>query len=171
MKRSGYMAIVALLVFVAGFSTSAAGADPQIEKEVKAFLDDYAKAYEKKDLAAVMAMVAPDANVVVVDPGPKGRYVGPEQIKKSFENDFGQFKSMTSKYTWISVGAKGDLAWFAAESMSAVDMGEDKFNVPARWTGLLEKRQGKWLLIQSHFSVVEPEMEPEPESETEKKPK
>ena len=30
----------------------------------------------------------------------------------------------------------------------------DKFNVPARWTGLLEKRQGKWLLIQSHFSVV-----------------
>jgi uncharacterized protein (TIGR02246 family) len=159
---------MALLIFVTVSITPAKAADPQIEKEVKEFLENYSKAYEKKDLAAVMAMIAPDANVVFVDPGPKGRYVGPDQIKKSYENDFAQFKSLITKYTWVSVAGKGDLAWFAADSISAVDMGEEKLNVPARWTGLLEKRQGKWLLIQSHFSVVEPDMEPEPEPE--KKP-
>lgn len=168
MKRSGYLALMALLIFVTVSITPAKAADPQIEKEVKEFLENYSKAYEKKDLAAVMAMIAPDADVVFVDPGPKGRYVGPDQIKKSYEDDFMQFKSLSTKYTWVSVAGKGDLAWFAADSISAVDMGEEKLNVPARWTGLLEKRQGKWLLIQSHFSVVEPEMEPE--AEPEKKP-
>ncbi|MBI5251679.1 MAG: nuclear transport factor 2 family protein [Desulfomonile tiedjei] len=168
MRRSGCVALAALLILIAVSTASAKGADPQTETEVKAFLDNYALAYEKKDFAAITAMIAPDADVVFVDPGPKGRYVGPEQIKKSYENDFTQFKSLSTKYTWISVGAKGDLAWFTAESISAVDMGEEKLNVPARWTGLLEKRQGKWVLIQSHFSVVEPEMEPEPEPE--KKP-
>ncbi len=168
MKRSGYLALVALLIFVTVSITPTNAADPQIEKEVKEFLENYSKAYEKKDLPAIMAMIAPDANVVFVDPGPKGRYEGPDQIKKSYENDFMQFKSLVTKYTWVLVAGKGDLAWFAADSISAVDMGEEKLNVPARWTGLLEKRQGKWLLIQSHFSVVEPEMEPEPEPE--KKP-
>jgi hypothetical protein len=47
-----------------------------------------------------------------------------------------------------------------------VDLGDEKFNLPARWSGLLEKRQGKWLLIQSHYAVVEPE--PELEAEPEK---
>ena len=162
------MLFTVLLIFIAVSIASAKAADPQIEKEVKEFMENYSKAYENKDLNAIMAMIAPDADVVFVDPGPKGRYVGTDQIKKSYENDFSQFKSLSTKYTWISISSKGDLAWFVAESMSSVDMGEDKINVPARWSGLLEKRQGKWLLIQSHFSVVEPEMEAEPEPE--KKP-
>jgi ketosteroid isomerase-like protein len=168
MRRINLAALLALLLFAVASIAIAKGADPQIEKEVKEFLENYSKAYEKKDLTAIMAMIAPDAEIVFVDPGPKGLYVGQEQIKKSYENDFAQFKSLSTKYTWTSVGAKGDLAWFSAESISAVDIGEEKLNVPARWTGLLEKRQGKWLLIQSHFSVVEPDMEPEPEPE--KKP-
>lgn len=168
MRRSRFVALAALLVFIGVSTVFAKASDPQIEKEVKEFLDKYAVAYEKKDLTAIMAMIAPDADVVFVDPGPKGLYKGTEQIKKSYENDFSQFKSMSTKYTGVMIGGKGDLAWFVAESMSAVDMGEEKFNVPARWSGLLEKRDGKWLLIQSHFSVVEPDMEPEPEAE--KKP-
>jgi ketosteroid isomerase-like protein len=157
----------ALISIIAVMSIAwAKGPDPQIEKEVKQFLDDYMKAYEKKDLAGVMAMVAPDDNVVFVDPGPKGRYVGPEQIKKSYEQDFAQFKSLATKYTWTSIDGKGDLAWFVTELTSEVDLGDEKFSLPARWSGLLEKRQGKWLLIQSHYAVVEPE--PELEAEPEK---
>jgi uncharacterized protein (TIGR02246 family) len=169
MRRNHIAALLTLVIFAVASIAFAKVADPQIEKEVKEFLDNYSKAYEKKDLAAIMAMIAPDAEVVFVDPGPKGLYVGTDQIKKSYENDFAQFKSLSTKYTSVSVGAKGDLAWFAAESVSAVELGDEKLNVPARWTGLLEKREGKWMLIQSHFSVVEPDIESEPEPE--KKPK
>lgn len=135
------------------------GPQTQVEKEVKDFLDAYARAYEKKDVAAIMAMIAPDPWVVFVETAANGRYVGPEAIKKSYEAEFGQFKSAETKYTWVSVRSKGDVAWFVAEEMSVVDLGDEKLDLPARWSGVLEKRDGKWLLVQSHFSFSD--LEPE----------
>jgi hypothetical protein len=29
---------------------------------------------------------------------------------------------------------------------------KEKTTVPAQWSGVLEKRGGKWLIVQSHFS-------------------
>ena len=40
-----------------------------------------------------------------------------------------------------------------------MDLGDEKLDLPARWSGVLEKRGGKWLLVQSHFSFSD--LEPE----------
>ncbi len=151
------MRFAAALLLVSFVSVSAFAADPpaQIEKEVKDWLDAYAKAYEKKDLNALMSMIAPDASTVSVDSGPEGRHVGADAIKKAYQAEFGQIQSVVLKYTWLSASAKGDLAWFATELTAKVDLGKEKFAVPGRWTGVLEKRGGKWLLVLSHFSYTD----------------
>ncbi len=153
-------AALILLTFV---SASAFAADPptQIEKEVKDWLNAYAKAYEKKDLNALMSMIAPDATTVFVDSDPQGRHVGADAIKNAYQTEFGQIQSVVLEYTWLSASSKGDLAWFATELTAKVDLGKEKFQVPGRWTGVLEKRGGKWLIIQSHFSYTASDEEEE----------
>jgi hypothetical protein len=101
-----------------------------------------------------MSMIAPDASTVFVDSDPQGRHVGPDAIKNAYQAEFGQTQSVVLEYTWLSAGSKGDLAWFATELTAKVDLGKEKFQVPGRWTGVLQKREGKWMMIMSHFSYT-----------------
>jgi ketosteroid isomerase-like protein len=148
------LAVALLLVAIA--SVSAWAAEPtQIEKEVKDWLTAYAKAYEKKDLNALMSMIGPEA--VFIDSSPQGKYIGADPIKNAYQNEFTQIESVVMEPTWLTASTKGDQAWFAADLTAKVDLGKEKFVIPGRWTGVLEKRGGKWVIILSHFSYTAPE--------------
>ena len=91
-------------------------------------------------------------NVIFVYPGPEGLHVGRSQIKAVLERDFSRFLSATIDYTSISVGSRNDVAWFASEWVATVDLGDRKRTIPARWTAVLERQNGNWLFVQSHFT-------------------
>ncbi|MGO9569498.1 MAG: YybH family protein [Desulfomonilaceae bacterium] len=150
-----------LVLMVSLAAVTLVQADAKTEQEVKDFLAQYEAAYSKKDLGALMKLIAPGAEVVFFEADEKGRYVGPDQIKAAYENSLKHVKSIKGDYKWTSVGSKGDVAWFATEVLFNVDTGEDKFKQLGRWTGVLEKKDGKWLLLQSHFSFPEQEGPPE----------
>jgi ketosteroid isomerase-like protein len=155
---------LSLCVLVAAVPSVMAGkADPQIEKAVKEFLDRHAKAYESKDVAGIMALIAADEDVVFIDADSEKPVMGPAAIKAAYEREFSQIKSATLKYTSTWIGGKGDAAWFSAQCAVSVDTGEEKITLPAHWSGVLEKRDGKWLLVQSHLSFPMPEPPPEEE--------
>jgi len=152
MKLVRLAVAVLLLVFV---SVPLLAAEPtQIEKEVKDWLNAYSKAYEKKDLNTLMSMIAPGNSAVFIDSSPQGRYIGADAIKKAYEAEFPQIQSVAMEPTWVTASTKGDLAWFAADMTAKVDLGKEKFVVPGRWTGVLEKQGGKWIIILSHFSYT-----------------
>jgi ketosteroid isomerase-like protein len=161
MKRALPIMLLLVLIVTAVGAITFVQADAKTDQEVKDFLTQYEAAYEKKDVGALMKLIAPGAEVVFFEADEKGRYVGPDQIKAAYENSLKQVKSIKGEYKWTSVGSKGDVAWFATEVSFNVDTGEDKFQQLGRWTGVLEKRNGKWLLLQSHFSFPEQEGPPE----------
>jgi uncharacterized protein (TIGR02246 family) len=161
MKRALPIMLLLVLIVTAAGAIILANADAKTDQEVKDFLTQYEAAYEKKDLGALMNLIAPEATVVFFEADEKGRYVGPDQIKAAYENSLKQVKSIKGEYKWTSVGSKGDVAWFATEVLFNVDTGEDKFKQLGRWTGVLEKKDGKWLLVQSHFSFPEQDGPPE----------
>ncbi len=146
-----------LLFMVISISALAAEPAGQIQKDVQDWLNAYAKAYEKKDLNALMSMIAPEASTVFVDSGPEGRHIGADAIKKAYQAEFNQIQSVVMEYSWLFANAKGELAWFATELTAKVDLGKEKFSVPGRWTGVLEKREGKWMIVLSHFSYTAPD--------------
>jgi ketosteroid isomerase-like protein len=157
MKRAISVMLFLALIMTAVGAISFALADAKTDQEVKDFLAQYEAAYEKKDLGAIMKMIAPGAEVVFFEADEKGRYVGAGEIKSAYENSLKQVKSIKGEYKWTSVGSKGDVAWFATEVLFNVDIGQDKFKQLGRWTGVLEKKNGKWLLVQSHFSFPDQE--------------
>ena len=146
------LSIAAAMIIVA---TTFAAADSKTDREIKDFLARYQAAYSKKDVDAIMKMIAPEAGVVFFEADEKGRYVGQDQIRAAYEGSLKEVRSVKGEYKWTSVGSRDDVGWFATEVIFDVDTGEDKFRQMGRWSGVLEKKGGKWLLIQSHFSFPE----------------
>ncbi len=68
----------------------------EVEKEVRSFLEAYAKAYEKKDLNTIMAMLSPDPTIVFVDADNQTSVTGQAKIKELYEQDF--FESWICKH-------------------------------------------------------------------------
>ncbi len=153
MARSMLIAVsLALCLSLSAFAGES-GIDPQKAKEVKHFLDRQMQAFADRDLKALVGMLAPDASVVMLGNGPDDRWVGPAAIKKAYESQISQYQSETIKLTGTSIGAKGDVAWFATQARVVSTTKTDRQRkLRINWTGVLEKRKGKWLLVQSHFS-------------------
>src|SRR5208337_4563947 len=159
MKRTFSMTLF-LVLTVSLAAVTFVRADAKTEQEVKDFLTQYGAAYDKKDVGALMRMIVPEESVVFFEADEKGRYVGPNQIRAAYEDNLNPVKSVKSEYKRTSVGSKDDVAWFATEVLYNVDTGKEKFKELGRWTGVLEKKNGKWLLIQSHFSFPPEEESP-----------
>ncbi len=166
------------LVFVLCLTLLAAGAArvgadaSQIDKEVKELTAKFLSAYEKKDLAQVMALFAKDSNVVVIDNSPGGRHVGAAEIENAFEREFAETAKVTMKSEWTSVGKQGNVAWFSSELTAKMTSPEENLTIPIRWSGVLSKREGKWLIVMTHFSFISPDEEgPKPKDGEVPKPK
>ena len=91
-------------------------------------------------------------------PDSKSTIVGFDHFQKYAEEIFfdPRFTAIDSiiKDLRVNLSAGGDVAWF---SCLLDDYGEWDGRKNAwencRWTGVLEKRDGAWLLVQEHFSL------------------
>ena len=157
-------AVGALIVLLTGTWAQAAKPDAQTEAEVKAALEGYAKAYAARDIKGVMDLIAPEAETAFTGcEGGESLLLGLDQVKTGHEHDFSEAKSIRTECSPLVIGAKGDVAWFSARLVLHWDTGTKKLLYAGRWTGVLEKRDGKWLFVQSHFSLPA-EGQPEPEA-------
>lgn len=112
---------------------------------------------KNKDLTLLHSVIANDSTFLEVDPDNK--------VVKGF-NDFRKaekfWMSPDFKALWfeirdltINFSKSGDVAWFFG---MLSDMNEWKGQpanwVNARWTGVLEKRNDQWVIVQMHFSYA-----------------
>ncbi len=110
-----------------------------------------------KDKELLFSCFAHDPELFWFSPRDDGTVHGFESFKDLTENFFMQddFKAVgfEIKDLKINFSRSGEVAWFHARL--------DDFNTwkgqPAnwddiRWTGVLEKRDGRWVIVQMHFS-------------------
>lgn len=109
----------------------------------------------KKDFDLFFQTIADDSNFVSVTPYNRVKF-GINDVKK--DNAFWgspHFKAIRHEVRdfKIQFSSSGDVAWFYC----VVDDFNEWKGEPAnwenvRWTGVLEKRNGKWRVVQQHFS-------------------
>jgi hypothetical protein len=112
-----------------------------------------------KDTTALYSTVAHDDNLFWFSPSDAGNISGYKAFVDLTENFFmlDDFKAVGHevKDLYIGLSQSGDAAWWHCRL--------DDFNEwkgkPAnwedvRWTGVLEKREGKWVIVQMHFSFA-----------------
>jgi uncharacterized protein (TIGR02246 family) len=144
-----------LLLAVAG-STSATEPAKTAVTQVRAVMDQLAKAWQAKDMAAVTRIVAHDPDMIWIGTDAAERWVGWEQLKASSERQFAALEKVkvTAHDRVVTVSQGGDAAWvFELWDMDVVSGGQPAKIKDLRSTFVLEKRQGHWLLVQGHISI------------------
>lgn len=131
--------------------------DIEAEKaQVKTVVDQIAQAMEAEDVEAISAIVAHDADMVNFGTDATERWVGWDTLKASIEEQFAAFdnQQVSVRDQVIKVGSGGNAAWFSEIMDWSLDAGGEMVSLEGmRASGVLEKRDGKWIIVQMHFSV------------------
>jgi len=128
-------------------------ADSKTETAVMNVMNQFAEAFAKRDLNAVLSLLAPDPDVVFMGTGGDEKRIGLAEIKALFERDFSQFEDASLKIGWHSVSAAGSVAWVVADLILHANTGVSEISLRVRSTTVLEWRGDRWLIVQFHSSL------------------
>ena len=125
-------------------------ADP--ESVIRALVD----ANAARDLDGMSRLMAHDDDATGYTIGGR-KYVGWPELERDIRDEFAFVEKLEMPITDLKVWTKGDLAWFAMELdyIRYVNEGGRLHHtvIPLRESGVLEKRQGRWLLVSWHESL------------------
>ncbi|MGH7233245.1 MAG: nuclear transport factor 2 family protein [Nitrospiraceae bacterium] len=113
------------------------------------------RANADKDLATMQAFMAPDPDTISYTIGGR-KYVGWSDFARDMQLEFDSVERLDIPILNLTVWTRADTAWFAME----LDYIRYEFRkktertvLPLRETGVLERRDGKWILVAWHESV------------------
>ncbi len=134
--------------------------DIEAEKaSVQSVLDRWLQANRDKDIESYMKIFAPDEDIVNL--GVSGeRWIGWEALKERTMRSYDAIDKIdfSIRDRVIKVHASGKVAWFfLALDINFIFQGEAISVEKVRLTGVLEKRDENWVVVQSHASVPAPE--------------
>ncbi len=127
--------------------------DGQTYSDLKAALDEWADSYIRRDIRRLLSCIAPDDDVVMYGTGADEKRMGLNAIRTQAERDWAQTDASAFVLKAPAISSSGTVAWASADLSFAVEAGGQKTAFPGRFTGVFEKRAGKWLVVQAHFSL------------------
>jgi len=166
MRVFGWMALAGLFLVtsssfpVMGAPRSAAGADAGRSADkaaVKKVIEASIGWALHKDKALLYESVAQDSAFFIFHPDSASTIVGFDAfrglVERVFMNDAFKATGFEIKDLAVNLSETGTVAWFHAYLDDHGEWrGKPSSWVNARWTGVLEKRDGKWVIVQMHFS-------------------
>lgn len=160
MKR---MKVIIAIMIAATLSACAPGGEkcPPVDmekelSEIRFVLEQYELAREREDFATVEHLWAEEADIVLFGTVGNEQLVGIEAIKKAMSRQFNEFENTLINISeqMIRINEAGTVAWFSEVlDYSFIYMGEHMIFEGMRFTGVLEKKEDKWKLVQGHLSV------------------
>lgn len=122
------------------------------ESVIRALVD----ANAARDLDGMSRLMAHDDDATGYTIGGR-KYVGWPELERDIRDEFAFVEKLEMPITDLKVWTKDDLAWFAMELdyIRYVNEGGQLHHtvIPLRESGVLEKRQGQWLLVSWHESL------------------
>ena len=112
---------------------------------------------KEKDIDLLYSVIANDSNYVEVDPGDrvvKG-FQDFNKAEKFWMNDSFKAISYNIRDLCINFSESLDVAWFFCYLDDINEWnGQPASWMNTRWTGVLEKRDNRWVIVQMHFSFA-----------------
>jgi ketosteroid isomerase-like protein len=160
--QAGALLILALpFSFMAGYQITAETPESVLQAVIRA--------NSEKDLATLEKHVAKDPDLLVYTVGGR-KYVGWNDVAKAMQEEFDMADRLDVTITDIHVWQRGDVAWFAMElnynRLEGNGQGQKSMVLPLRDTGVLERRNGRWLLVSLHESLQAAAVEAETVSDS-----
>jgi len=158
MRISRICGIALVGAALSGAVLDACAPSPPDEKAVieKTIRDNIGWALTKDRPLAESTMVH-DESLFIFNPTSEST-IGWSQLVKNFDFWMDPRFKATKCEIWdmrIGVSRSGDVAWWSCMLNDLAEWdGKPTGWKDTRWTGVLEKRDGKWLIVQMHFSFA-----------------
>lgn len=109
-----------------------------------------------KDTILLYSIMAKDTNLFIFHPDSASTVIGFDNFKKLSSiwlNAKFKATDFKVKNLRINISKSGDVAWYSCNLDDHALWGEEQIGWDnVRWTGVLEKRNGVWIIVQMHFS-------------------
>jgi len=159
MKKNVLLIFVSALVLFGCTPEKQEIVNIQQEKDaIKLVLEKYAIANENQDMDMIEDIWCPSERIVSFGTVSGEKMVGWQSIKNAVESQFSRFSDTFISYRdqIIEINDAGNTAWFSEIiNYNFIMDGEAHSYEGLRYTGVLVKKDGKWLLVQTHMSVPE----------------
>lgn len=150
--------IAAALVILLGITVGAlhlhaqANAAADDKAAIQALYNDYNDAFMKKDVDKIMSFYAP--NIFAFDAVPPREYPTWDAYKKDYATFFAAFPGpITSAINEVHTTVVGSVAYtHAIDDATYILPNGTKTRMVVRFTDVLRKSTGKWLIVQEHVS-------------------
>ena len=137
------------------------GCAPKVDLEaekakVKEVLDLSIKASETEDMELLSKVYAHDSDIISIGTAEDERLVGWNSLKELMQRQFDSTETTkTSVHNQvIKVNNTGTTAWFSEVINWELIVEEQTVTIDGlRATGVLEKRDGNWVIVQIHYSL------------------
>lgn len=137
---------------------SAQKVDINAEKaKVKLVVDEFYKIFETKDMNLLSSIVAHDSDMVNYGINANLIFVGWNALRDSLTKMLSVMDKtkMNIKNQVINVDPTGNVAWFSEMCDMDLEYAGHPMQINGqRYTGVLAKRNGNWVIVQFHHSVT-----------------
>jgi hypothetical protein len=117
------------------------------------------RANAEKDLATMSQLMAHDDDCINYTIGGR-KYVGWSKLETDLQEEFETVASLEIPIHKLTVWTRGEIAWFTMEIDYIRYLGQGANQIlhvlPLRETGVLERRNGSWILVAWHESFRNP---------------
>lgn len=154
MSRSVLM-IFGMMAVASCVALMPARASSSDEAAIKALEAQFAKAFNAKDIDAIMKVYVPDDSLLVFDVVPPRQYTGAKAYRKDWESFLGMFKGPVKfELNDLHVFASGATGYgYSIQHVSGTDTKGQPFDLTVRVTDGYRKVNGRWLIGHEHISV------------------
>jgi hypothetical protein len=148
------------LLSLFGAASSALGGAPD-PNSPETIIRALVHANAEKDMPTLSRLMAHDADITSYSIGGR-KYVGWPEFEREMQEEFVNAQKLEIPITELNVWTKGDVAWFTMELdyIRYVGKGTDlkRTVLPLRETGVLERRNGQWVMLSWHESFRSAQM-------------
>jgi len=146
-----------IILIVLSFGACNSKIDVEVEKvNVKKVVDQFTQIWETMDLDLFLNTIAQDTDMVNFGTDAAERWVGFENLKEAVSQQFAVFDEgkVDIRDQVIKISDTGVTAWFSEiTDWYLVVQGEAVSMKDCRITGILEKRDDNWVIVQFHTSL------------------
>jgi ketosteroid isomerase-like protein len=124
-------------------------ADAQTREEVLLALGEFRAAVSERRLEGVLSLFAPDADATLMGSSAGEIARGPLELRTFLKRIFSSPQRVSWEWDDVSISCAGEVAWLWLEGALVLDGRSDR---AYRISGVLERRQGRWLWSLFHGS-------------------
>ncbi len=157
MKKLSMLLVLGSFLFIS--SCSNCDEDLNLKDEtiaIENLLEKYIIANENQDFELTEEIWAPNPDIILYGTDSDDRLMGWTNIRTAIKDQFSQITDtyISASDQFIKLNCTGNTAWFAETlNYNFVYKGEAKSYEGLRFTGVLEKMNGEWKIVQAHLSV------------------